>query len=156
MTTDLFSKIDLIYSGPNQYLQTYSCLFLYQFSISVYTPILVFSSINTILVSTHKFLFIPLSINTILRSTHQFLFIPVPMRETVSTDQCATQCTATSKFNYEPGTTYEFEYDTTIRTSLEGAAEDFSGVDMSAIVHMEFTSKCELTMRVRDFTTQLF
>ena len=88
--------------------------------------------------------------------TGKFVFIPVPIQETVSTDQCATQCTTTSKFNYEPGTTYEFEYDTKIRTSLQGAAEDFSGVEMSAIVHMEFTSKCELTMRVRDFTTQLF
>ena len=79
------------------------------------------------------------------------MFPSVPIQETVSTDQCATQCTATSKFNYEPGTTYEFEYDTEIQTSLQGAAEDFSGVQMSAIVHMEFTSKCEVTMRVRDF-----
>ena len=56
--------------------------------------------------------------------------------------------TATSQFNYEPGTTYQFEYDTEIRTSLQGSAEDYSGVKMSAIVHMEFTSKCEMTMRV--------
>ena len=86
-----------------------------------------------------------------INPTHPVLFhSSVPIQETVSRDQCATQCKATSKFNYEPGTTYEFEYDTEIQTSLQGAAEDFSGVQMSAIVHMEFTSKCEVTMWVSD------
>ena len=52
------------------------------------------------------------------------------------------------KFNYIPGRTYEFQYDTEIGTSVQGSSEDHAGVHMSATVHMEVHSKCELVMRV--------
>ena len=55
---------------------------------------------------------------------------------------------ASDKFNYVPGKTYEFQYDTEVRTSVQGSSEDHAGVHMSATVHMEILSKCELVMRV--------
>ena len=55
---------------------------------------------------------------------------------------------ASNKFNYEPGTTYEFEYKAELQTSLQGAAKDHAGVQLTATVHLEFKSKCELSMKV--------
>ena len=45
-----------------------------------------------------------------------------------------------------------FQYDTEIRTSVQDASEDHAGVHMSATVHMEVLSKCELVMRVSNFS----
>ena len=63
---------------------------------------------------------------------------------------------ASNKFNYEPGTTYEFEYETELLTSLQGAAKDHAGVKLTAIVHLEFKSKCELSMKVCTYYSLLY
>ena len=71
-----------------------------------------------------------------------------PIQEIVVSDTCARQCTVSNKFNYEPGTTYEFTYATDVRTAIQGASEDHSGVHLTAKVFLDFVSQCEMTMRV--------
>lgn len=53
-----------------------------------------------------------------------------------------------SQFNYEAGKTYEFTYETELRTAIQGASEEHAGVHLTATVHMDFLSKCEMVMRV--------
>jgi len=60
---------------------------------------------------------------------------------------------ASNKFNYDEGTTYEFQYQNEIRTSVNGASEDYAGHEFLAKVHMDFLTKCEINMRVRFFKT---
>ena len=71
-----------------------------------------------------------------------------PIQEIVISDKCAAQCTVSSKFNYKPGTTYEFTYETDVRTAIQGASEDHAGVHMVSRVFLDFVSKCEMVMRV--------
>ncbi|XP_060598017.1 vitellogenin-like, partial [Ruditapes philippinarum] len=73
-----------------------------------------------------------------------------PIQEVGSTNQCANQCTVTSQFRYESGKTYEYRYETEIRTAIQGASEDQAGVDMSAKVYIDFLSKCEMVIRMSD------
>ena len=54
----------------------------------------------------------------------------------------------TNKFGYQPGTTYEFDYDVDTTTLLQGASEGLSGMKMSAKVKLEVLSKCDLVLQV--------
>ncbi|KAK3093078.1 hypothetical protein FSP39_010780 [Pinctada imbricata] len=54
----------------------------------------------------------------------------------------------TNKFGYQPGTTYEFDYDVDTATLLQGASEGLSGMKMSAKVKLEVLSKCDLVLQV--------
>ncbi|XP_052777718.1 uncharacterized protein LOC128215025 [Mya arenaria] len=73
-----------------------------------------------------------------------------PIQEIQISDKCARQCTVSNQFNYEPGTTYEFTYETDIRTAVQGASEDHAGVHLTSKVYLDFASKCEMIMRLSD------
>ncbi|XP_052255844.1 uncharacterized protein LOC127861416 isoform X2 [Dreissena polymorpha] len=73
-----------------------------------------------------------------------------PIQDIVISDKCATQCTVSNKFNYKPETTYEFTYETDVRTTIKGASEDHAGVHMVSRVFLDFVSKCEMVMRLSD------
>ncbi|XP_052777737.1 vitellogenin-like [Mya arenaria] len=73
-----------------------------------------------------------------------------PIQEIQISDKCARQCTVSHQFNYEPGTTYEFTYETDIRTAVQGASEDHAGVHLTSKVYLDFASKCEMIMRLSD------
>lgn len=54
----------------------------------------------------------------------------------------------TQKFGYRPGKTYEYDYTADIDTTMQGAAEDKSGLKLTAKVDLNVVSKCEINMRV--------
>ncbi|XP_067679783.1 uncharacterized protein [Haliotis asinina] len=63
---------------------------------------------------------------------------------------CAKSCTGTSKFNYVPGKTYEFEYNVQTQTSMEGASSERASLGIRATADLEVLSKCEMALRLRD------
>ncbi|XP_046361600.2 uncharacterized protein LOC124138779 [Haliotis rufescens] len=63
---------------------------------------------------------------------------------------CAKSCTGTSKFNYVPGTTYEFVYNVQTQTSMEGASSERASLGIRASADIEVLSKCEMALRLRD------
>ncbi|XP_062611984.1 uncharacterized protein LOC134273790, partial [Saccostrea cucullata] len=54
-----------------------------------------------------------------------------------------------TKFGYQPGTTYEYDYDVDTATLIEGAFEGKSGMKMTAKVQVEVLSKCDLVLKVK-------
>lgn len=54
----------------------------------------------------------------------------------------------TNKFDYQPGTVYEFSYDAKTTTKMNGASEDSAIINMNANVEIEPITKCDLVMRV--------
>ena len=77
-----------------------------------------------------------------------FNIILGPIQEVSIRDQCAQRCTVSNKFNYEAGTTYEFTYETDVRTAIQGASEDHAGVHLTSNVYLDFVSQCEMVLRV--------
>ncbi|KAL4235815.1 hypothetical protein ACF0H5_004205 [Mactra antiquata] len=73
-----------------------------------------------------------------------------PIQEVKIADKCAKQCTVSNQFNYEPGTTYEFNYETELRTAVQGASEDHAGIHMKSTAYLDFISKCEMVLRFSD------
>ena len=55
-----------------------------------------------------------------------------------------------SKFGYQPGTTYEYDYDVDTTTLIQGASEGMSGLKMTAKVQVEVLSKCDLVLKVKN------
>ena len=55
----------------------------------------------------------------------------------------------TNKFDYQPGTVYQFSYDAKTTTRMNGASEDSAHINMKANVEIEPITKCNLIMRVR-------
>ncbi len=56
---------------------------------------------------------------------------------------------ATSKFGYETGKTYVYEYDADIKTTVLGAAKEESGLKMHTTANVEILSTCEMMLKVR-------
>ena len=55
-----------------------------------------------------------------------------------------------NKFGYQPGTTYEYDYDVDTTTLIQGASEGMSGLKMTAKVQVEVLSKCDLVLKVKN------
>lgn len=53
-----------------------------------------------------------------------------------------------SKFDYQPGSVYEFSYNAKTTTRMNGASEDSASINMNAKVEIEPLTKCDLVMRV--------
>ncbi|XP_041360319.1 uncharacterized protein LOC121376501 [Gigantopelta aegis] len=61
---------------------------------------------------------------------------------------CSTRCTDSSKFRYQPGTTYEYGYDAQTQTSMGGASEDQANIRITAKAKVEVLSKCEFALKL--------
>ncbi|OWF42297.1 Vitellogenin [Mizuhopecten yessoensis] len=56
-------------------------------------------------------------------------------------DSCSQTCPSTNKFGYRPGKSYEFDYNVKTSTSVKGASEGLSEMELTAKVHVEAVSK---------------
>ncbi|XP_069109747.1 vitellogenin-like [Argopecten irradians] len=65
-------------------------------------------------------------------------------------DSCSQSCPSTNKFGYRPGKSYEFDYNVKTSTSVKGASEGLSNMELTAKVHVEALSKCDFILRVED------
>lgn len=54
-----------------------------------------------------------------------------------------------NKFQFRTGKTYQYAYESEIKTLIQGASEDHASLHMTADVDLEIISKCELSMNVR-------
>ncbi|KAL8574776.1 hypothetical protein ACOMHN_035319 [Nucella lapillus] len=68
--------------------------------------------------------------------------------------QCATTCTASSKFQYARGTTYEFDYLAETSTSMEDASEDTARLSISATALVHVISDCDMVLQLRDVSVK--
>ncbi|XP_069127420.1 uncharacterized protein [Argopecten irradians] len=66
----------------------------------------------------------------------------------VSSGSCARQCTESSKFLYEPGTVYEYQYDGKTSTGIHGASEDNAGLRITSSVSIAAISKCDFSLEL--------
>ncbi|XP_071088621.1 uncharacterized protein [Haliotis cracherodii] len=75
---------------------------------------------------------------------------PITYQSRDETTSCARRCRDTTKFNYVPGQTYEFEYNVQTHTSMEGASSDQATLGIRATADIEVLSKCDMVLRLRD------
>ncbi|XP_071116773.1 uncharacterized protein [Haliotis cracherodii] len=75
---------------------------------------------------------------------------PITYQSRDETTSCARRCRDTNKFNYLPGTTYEFDYNVQTHTSMEGASGDQATLGIRATADIEVLSKCDMALRLRD------
>ncbi len=54
-----------------------------------------------------------------------------------------------SKFSYTPDQTYEYSYESDIRTSITGATEEHSSLHVRATAKVEVLRPCEMVLWVR-------
>jgi hypothetical protein len=64
--------------------------------------------------------------------------------------QCAAYCRETSKFDYNVGTIYTYEYAGETTTKISGTSEDESRLHINAKAELEVVSKCEMILRLKD------
>ena len=50
---------------------------------------------------------------------------------------------------YEIGKTYEYVYESDLKTSIPGATEEHSSLHMRSTVQVEVMSQCEMVLKVR-------
>jgi hypothetical protein len=67
--------------------------------------------------------------------------------------QCATHCTASNKFQYETGKTYNYQYETTISTGLNGVTDGAARIEVKATASISVLSKCEMSLSLSGVTT---
>ena len=69
--------------------------------------------------------------------------------------QCASYCPtgSTTKFQYMPSQTYDYQYEADIKTSIPGSTEH-SSLHMQAKAQIEVISTCEMVLRLSDVTLQ--
>uniref|UniRef100_A0A1C9ZV19 Apolipophorin long isoform n=1 Tax=Uroteuthis edulis TaxID=55720 RepID=A0A1C9ZV19_9MOLL len=79
-----------------------------------------------------------------------------PVYKLAATEEsaCALTCSDTNKFDYQPGTVYQFSYDAKTTTKMNGASEDSANIHMTAMVEIEPLTKCDLVMRINDASLQ--
>ncbi|XP_036371107.1 uncharacterized protein LOC118768536 [Octopus sinensis] len=61
---------------------------------------------------------------------------------------CATTCLGTRKFNYEVGSSYEYDYKAQTTTKMNGASHGGASFSMNARVVFEPVTKCDMVMRI--------
>ena len=67
---------------------------------------------------------------------------------------CATTCPENTKFIYEPGKTYDYQYESDMKTWVNGATDEHSSLHMRATVQLEVLSRCEMVLKLSDVTLQ--
>lgn len=70
--------------------------------------------------------------------------------------QCSVSCpvsSTSSKFSYEPGKTYEYTYESDIKTSVPGATEH-SSLHMRSTIQLEVISTCKMVLRLTEVSLQ--
>ncbi|GFS01680.1 apolipophorin [Elysia marginata] len=70
------------------------------------------------------------------------------------TNECATECPASTKLTYAPGTTYVYDYRVDYSTSMSGASEDSAKLTLTTTAELEVLGPCEMALSLRD--TRLF
>ncbi|GFS10552.1 microsomal triglyceride transfer protein large subunit [Elysia marginata] len=76
---------------------------------------------------------------------------PITVTETNS---CATECPASTKLTYAPGTTYVYDYRVDYSTSMSGASEDSAKLTLTTTAELEVLGPCEMALSLKD--TRLF
>ncbi|GFO07001.1 vitellogenin [Plakobranchus ocellatus] len=76
---------------------------------------------------------------------------PIAVQET---NNCATQCSDSTKLIYAPGTTYLYDYRVDYSTSMSGASEDSAKLTLTTTAELEVLGPCEMALSLRD--TRLF
>ena len=61
---------------------------------------------------------------------------------------CLSLVPDTTKFSYEPGKTYEYAYESDLKTWVNGASEDHSSLHIRATAQIEVLSRCEMVLKV--------
>ncbi|XP_042895388.1 uncharacterized protein [Parasteatoda tepidariorum] len=69
--------------------------------------------------------------------------------------QCARYCSDESDFQLTPGSTYTYDYETTAVTTVQGATQDKTQLQLTAHADIEVLSKCELSLRLRGVQLKL-
>ncbi|XP_029654055.1 vitellogenin-like, partial [Octopus sinensis] len=63
---------------------------------------------------------------------------------------CATNCLGTRKFNYEVGSSYEYDYNAQTTTKMNGASHDGASFSLNARVVFEPVTKCDMVMMLNN------
>ena len=61
---------------------------------------------------------------------------------------------ASSKFGYKTGNTYEYGYESDVKTHIPGATEEHSALHVRATARLEILSQCELALVLKDVSLQ--
>ena len=59
-----------------------------------------------------------------------------------------------TKFGFEEGKTYEYSYESDVKTHIPGAMEEHSSLHMRATVRLEALSRCEMALQLTDVRLQ--
>ncbi|XP_045158693.2 uncharacterized protein LOC123524511 [Mercenaria mercenaria] len=78
--------------------------------------------------------------------------VPIELSADREARSCSRTCTGSNKFNYVPGKTYNYKYESDIKTQVQGASDDHASLHLSAVVQLEILSKCEISMKLSDVT----
>lgn len=57
------------------------------------------------------------------------------------------------KFSFDADQTYEYQYESNVKTSMGGASEEHSSLHLRTTAQFEVISKCEMVLRV-SFSSQ--
>ncbi|XP_074640348.1 uncharacterized protein LOC141898387 isoform X2 [Tubulanus polymorphus] len=63
---------------------------------------------------------------------------------------CTQTCTESNTFNYNPGTTYSFKYESGVLTEVSGSNTENSGLHMTANVDIEVLDKCNMALTMKN------
>ena len=62
--------------------------------------------------------------------------------------QCASSCRATDKFQYEPGKTYTYDYETQVTSKIHEDAIEHAKLRMTATAEFSVLAPCEIVLKV--------
>jgi hypothetical protein len=68
-----------------------------------------------------------------------------------SRTQCASSCRATDKFQYEPGKTYTYDYETQVTSRIHESSAEHAKLRMTATAEFSVLAPCEIVLKVRIF-----
>ncbi|KAL5015760.1 hypothetical protein ScPMuIL_005349 [Solemya velum] len=63
---------------------------------------------------------------------------------------CSRQCTATNKFSYVPKMSYQYDYETETRTSMQGASDEQATLKITARATIDVLTKCDLVLKLQN------
>jgi len=90
------------------------------------------------------FKFVVLVLSAILGSA---LSVPLTNRDPT---QCAGYCKTTEKFQYEPGKTYIFDYDTNVVSQMHAEASEDVQLHMRATAEFTVLTPCEISLKLEN------
>ncbi|XP_041357844.1 uncharacterized protein LOC121374798 [Gigantopelta aegis] len=81
---------------------------------------------------------------------HVYFPGPINVRLGDESTSCARRCTASNKFKYVPGVTYEHDYHVTTETLMGGANGEKAVIQIHATADIEALTKCDFALRLRN------